>query len=70
MVKQLKNRYNDTYQNRKFIVGINRAKMKLFDIEKNQQYSGNIGKKQEKVENFFKPKNDGWSNTKPSDWSF
>jgi replicative DNA helicase len=33
MVKQLKNRYNDTAINRKFIVGINRAKMKLFDVE-------------------------------------
>jgi len=34
MVKQLKNRYNDTASNRKFILGINRAKMKVFDIKK------------------------------------
>jgi len=34
MVKQLKNRYNDTAVNRKFILGINRAKMKVFDIKK------------------------------------
>jgi len=33
MVKQLKNRYNDAAANRKFLVGINRAKMKLFDTE-------------------------------------
>lgn len=33
MVKQLKNRYNDTAANRKFLVGINRSKMKLFDTE-------------------------------------
>jgi hypothetical protein len=34
MVKQLKNRYNDTATNRKFILGINRSKMKVFDIKK------------------------------------
>jgi hypothetical protein len=32
MVKQLKNRYNDVATNRKFVVGINRGKMKLFDV--------------------------------------
>lgn len=36
MVKQLKNRYNDTAANRKFILGINRAKMKVFDIKKEE----------------------------------
>ncbi len=36
MVKQLKNRYNDTAVNRKFLLGINRAKMKIYDIQ-NQQ---------------------------------
>jgi len=33
----LKNRYNDTALNRKFILGINRAKMKLYDVKKDQQ---------------------------------
>ncbi len=32
-VKQLKNRYNDPSMNRAFIVGIDRAKMKLYDVE-------------------------------------
>ena len=32
MVKQLKNRYNDPTSNRKFVLGIDRAKMKLFDV--------------------------------------
>ena len=36
MVKQLKNRYNDTASNRKFLLGINRAKMKVFDIKTTQ----------------------------------
>ena len=37
MVKQLKNRYNDTGTHRKFVVGIDRAKMKLFDVEQSAQ---------------------------------
>jgi replicative DNA helicase len=37
LLKQLKNRYNDTITNRKFVIGINRAKMKLFDLEENAQ---------------------------------
>ena len=37
MVKQLKNRYNDLISNRKFVVGIDRAKMKLFDVEQTAQ---------------------------------
>ena len=30
-MKQLKNRYNDTFTNRKFILNVNRAKMKFSD---------------------------------------
>ena len=37
LVKQLKNRYNDAFSNKKFIVGMNRAKMKLFNVERNEQ---------------------------------
>ena len=37
MVKQLKNRYNDTGFHRKFVVGIDRAKMRLFDVEQQSQ---------------------------------
>jgi hypothetical protein len=33
MVKQLKNRYNDPSTNKRFVVGIDRSKMKLFDVE-------------------------------------
>ena len=32
-VKQLKNRYNDPSMNRAFIVGVDRAKMRLYDVE-------------------------------------
>ena len=37
MVKQLKNRYNDTAINRKFLLEINRAKMKLLDVKQEDQ---------------------------------
>jgi len=37
LVKQLKNRYNDTFTNRKFILNINRAKMKFSDSPKLEQ---------------------------------
>ena len=33
MVKQLKNRYSDPAKPRKFIIGINKGKMKLFDVD-------------------------------------
>ena len=33
MIKQLKNRYNDPTINKRFIIGIDRAKMKLYDVE-------------------------------------
>ena len=32
MVKQLKNRYNDPTSNKKFMIGIDRGKMRLFDV--------------------------------------
>ncbi len=37
MVKQLKNRYNDPTLHRKFVVGIDRAKMRLYDVEQTAQ---------------------------------
>ena len=38
-VKQLKNRYNDPSINRAFIIGVDRAKMRLYDV---QQMAGDI----------------------------
>ena len=37
MVKQLKNRYADMTQNRRFVVGVDRTKMRLFDCEEEAQ---------------------------------
>ena len=37
MVKQLKNRYNDPTVNKRFVVGIDRSKMRLYDVEQSAQ---------------------------------
>ena len=37
LVKQLKNRYNDPTMNKRFIVGIDRAKMRLYDVDQSAQ---------------------------------
>ena len=36
-VKQLKNRYNDPTMNKRFVIGIDRAKMRLFDVKPSEQ---------------------------------
>ena len=36
-VKQLKNRYNDLTTNKRFVIGIDRAKMRLYDVKLNEQ---------------------------------
>lgn len=37
MVKQLKNRYNDPNANKKFVLGVDRSKMKLYDVDQSEQ---------------------------------
>ena len=37
MVKQLKNRYSDPGTIRRFVIGIDRSKMRLFDVEQIEQ---------------------------------
>ena len=34
---QLKNRYNDPTVNKRFVLGIDRSKMKLYDVDKQEQ---------------------------------
>ena len=36
-IKQLKNRYNDPSVNRAFIIGVDRAKMRLYDVQQSSQ---------------------------------
>lgn len=37
MVKQLKNRYNDPTSNKRFVIGVDRSRMKLYDVEDDAQ---------------------------------
>ena len=37
MIKQLKNRYNDPATHKRFVVGIDRSRMKIFDVAESQQ---------------------------------
>ena len=50
MVKQLKNRYNDPTIHKRFVVGIDRAKMRLYDCEQSAQ-DGIMGGGEEEYEN-------------------
>ena len=64
MVKQLNNRYNDTTINRKFILGINKAKMKIFDIKKEDNVAIVPKQSNNSVKDQFakgtKPNTDAW----------
>jgi len=55
MVKQLKNRYNDPTIFKRFIVGIDRAKMRLYDCEQSAQ-EDIIDSGQEEEYNYEEPK--------------
>ena len=56
LVKQLKNRYNDAAVNKKFILGLNRSKMKFSDVDSSQQTLVDAGQdmKTEMQEKFAK----------------
>ncbi len=59
LVKQLKNRYNDPTMNKRFVVGIDRAKMRLYDCEQSAQNELVDNKQEEEDDNEEKkPKKD------------
>ena len=43
VVKQLKNRYGDPNQHKRFVIGVDRAKMKLYDVEDSAQTLSDSG---------------------------
>jgi hypothetical protein len=56
LVKQLKNRYNDPSQHRRFVIGVDKSKMKLFDLEMDAQKSlYNEEKNDKNYEEILKP---------------
>ena len=58
MVKQLKNRYSDKSNYKRFVVGIDRAKMRLYDVEQSAQ--------NEVLDTRAETSYNGDGNTKPS----
>jgi hypothetical protein len=47
MIKQLKNRFGDKSKHRRFIIGVERAKQKLFDVEESAQNINGTGSEPE-----------------------
>lgn len=47
MVKQLKNRYNDLTKNKRFVLGVERSKMKLYEVEDSAQTLADSGTQEE-----------------------
>ena len=55
LVKQLKNRYNDPTINKRFVIGIDRAKMKLYDVTQSAQTDlVDTGQSEEEIIDRFK----------------
>ena len=53
MVKQLKNRYNDPTMNKRFVLGIDRTKMRLYDCDQSQQNLVDDGQQEQPVKKSF-----------------
>ena len=64
----MKNRYNDVSRSKKFVVGIDRAKMKLLDVD--SPIVGDEGFGKGSVNNSNTSAKSGSSDDKYSDWSF
>jgi len=54
-VKQLKNRYNDPTSNKRFVIGIDRAKMKLFDVTLEEQKGLADSNQTKEIDKFAEP---------------
>jgi hypothetical protein len=53
-IKQLKNRYNDPTSNKRFIIGVDRAKMRLYDVENSAQDLVDSGQDDPETKSFRK----------------
>ena len=54
-VKQLKNRYNDPTSNKRFVVGIDRSKMRLFDVTLEEQQGLADSNQTKEIDKFAEP---------------
>jgi len=56
IIKQLKNRYNDPTSHKRFIIGIDRSKMRLFDVDvKEQTLQDDVATFKKSTEDRYKP---------------
>ena len=67
MIKQLKNRWSDISMNRRFVVGIDKSRMKLYNVENTAQLEIPQRKKNDKSS--FKKESDN-SSDEGSNWNF
>lgn len=70
MVKQLKNRYNDISKNKKFVVGIDRSKMKLIDVDSPLVGDRGFTNDEDSVKPMKKGNGVPSANDKYDDWNF
>jgi hypothetical protein len=70
LVKQLKNRYNDVSRSKKFVVGIDRSRMKLLDVDSPIVGDEGFGKSEDPAKKQGGSKQSGSGGDKYSDWSF
>jgi archaellum biogenesis ATPase FlaH len=70
MVKQLKNRYNDISRNKKFVVGIDRSKMKLIDVDSPLVGDRGFTNDEDSVKPTKKGNGVPSANDKYDDWNF
>jgi len=78
MIKQLKNRDNDVTQNKRFIIGIDRKKMRLYDVadqnlpteQTAEEIYATVGQKPDKPLNRFGVREGGAVATAMKDWKF
>jgi replicative DNA helicase len=64
LVKQLKNRYNDAAVNKKFILSLDRSKMKFSDVDSSQQTLINSGQMKSEINDKFSKVSSGVDNWK------
>jgi hypothetical protein len=53
MVKQLKNRYTDPNKNKRFVIGVDKTKMRLYDVDQTAQRNISDSGQEDKPINTF-----------------
>ena len=70
LVKQLKNRYNDVSRSKKFVVGIDRSKMKIMDVDSPIVGDEGFGKSEDPAKSGDGGSKSSGGSDKYTDWSF